>query len=349
MADLGSDYYPPGLLPPYPISPPAIPPHGYHPYPFCKGDYTKYCPDPFLCPCSSVWLREDVFFQLHFSPHNGSYTLPDIDEKLLPFEENKYSDSCCFYTAEQTRLFQYLHGWSPTAAAVSSAATSAASASITPSTDSPQPTTPPAHTIVLNNQQSAATDLTLLLNGGPSGAISSGIHSSATTLLTVSVTAPATSDQITDANTITSTRKRRRGILEQPTIDPGATASTADSSPSSATACKWGNCDFLYPTQREALEHIKSDHIGSRKNPKHDFTCRIRDCACGGKVFEKRDNVVSHITNVAFDIRYAVCPFKTDGCKVALKREWDLPRHIKICRFNPASERKKRKKTEDTE
>ncbi|KAK6352029.1 hypothetical protein TWF718_005178 [Orbilia javanica] len=99
--------------------------------------------------------------------------------------------------------------------------------------------------------------------------------------------------------------------------------------------CKWGTCSRVFTDQRVALEHIKSDHIKSRKYADYDFTCRIRGCPCGGKVFEKRDNVVSHVTNVAFDIRYAVCCFKPYGCTVALKREWDLPRHRKICKFRP--------------
>ncbi|KAK6510295.1 hypothetical protein TWF481_005012 [Arthrobotrys musiformis] len=120
---------------------------------------------------------------------------------------------------------------------------------------------------------------------------------------------------------------------KRPGGNAGATVSEVD--PAAPLVCKWGTCETVFDGQRACLEHIKADHIKSRRSPDYDFTCRIRGCPCGGKVFEKRDNTVSHVTNVGFDIRYAVCCFQPHGCKVALKREWDLPRHRKICKYRP--------------
>ncbi|KAF3902112.1 hypothetical protein ABW21_db0203402 [Orbilia brochopaga] len=338
-------YYPIGLLPPFPVTPPRNTPPGYHPYPFCRGDYTKYCPDPYYCSYGSVWLQEAAFIQLHCRAHDGCYTLPDIDQRIRPFLENQHPDyliSGSEYYAQRPKAY---------AASAYPASTAWPSAPLPLSQGTVYPSPQLVQNIQPDHQQGATANHPPLLLTRPvytaAAHMQSGELSRSTTTDIAAVTVPATSNTATPA--VLSTSKDASGleIYESTANDAVRIAPTSDGSLPSDITCKWGTCYLVFPTQQSALEHIKSDHIGSRKKLQYDFTCRIRECSCGGKVFEKRDNVVSHITNVAFDIRYAICPFKKDGCKIALKREWDLPRHKKICRFNPENDRKKRQKIEE--
>ncbi|KAF3912456.1 hypothetical protein ABW20_dc0103836 [Dactylellina cionopaga] len=332
--DATDQSYPMGILPPYHRQPERTPPPGYHPYPFCRGYYEKYCPNPWSCSAEAVWIDDTTFRQLHLSTSPNRPSDDDISKtNLIPF----LSD----YESREESLTQEGEPAKP-ADTRSDPSQNQPSTPVLPNLTqqvSSAPTTlatPPA----IRQTHSAITHpigefrvnvkwelLRRVSNDQPLPSCSpnSSLKPPSPPPRTPTVRSTYTG-MITPLSTVPRAQAR------PPNPGPPPSPPTPTPAP---IRCKWGACTITYPTQQQTLEHIKADHIGSRKMSHYDFTCRIRGCPCGGKVFEKRDNVVSHVTNVAFDIRYAICPFKEHGCGVALKREWDLPRHIKICKFNP--------------
>ncbi|KAK6526604.1 hypothetical protein TWF694_005186 [Orbilia ellipsospora] len=281
----------PGILPPFPTEPNRCPPPEYHLYPFCLGDYTKYCPDPSECPIGAYWIKEVDFKRIIcHRTQDGPCRRPRLPQMISYLTRGERE-------AQRRNEIEILENYGIDT----------------------------SHEIAIYNLQdsyhiqrtrklsSRISEFFSLLEPDPPPA-NQKKHDTATSTSESGIS--------TSSETPTSTT-----TVSQKTPCP--------SPPRLPGQCKWSTCPLLFSSQEETLEHIKKDHIGSRKGAFYDFTCRIRDCPCGGKVFEKRDNIVSHVTNVGFDIRYAVCPFKRYGCTVALKREWDLPRHVRICKFNP--------------
>ncbi|KAJ6260799.1 hypothetical protein Dda_5029 [Drechslerella dactyloides] len=313
--------YPMGSLPPFRTVSPKIPPPGCHPYPFCLGDFTKYCPDPWYCSCGAVYIEERDFLDIYFGHRDGSGAHPLGHQlRIIPFH-NSQEFSVSYINQTQPPYHHYpdayTQQWYQYPIGLENEI-------LTGPLQYPETSQPGMYDTTSCSMEPKSTSLT---SDSPYEMAAASFAHAMGAAPATSVTAP-TSDAITP----TSTDSPETLGTAKTHLEPTASAPD-DSSP--GITCKWGTCDLVYPTQRAALEHVKADHIGSRKKLYYDFTCRIRDCPCGGKAFEKRDNIVSHVTNVGFNIRYAICPFKTKGCKIALKREWDLPRHIRICRYNP--------------
>ncbi|EPS36679.1 hypothetical protein H072_9749 [Dactylellina haptotyla CBS 200.50] len=319
MSDNIDRYYV-GVLPPFPRVVTRYPPLGYHLYPFCFGDYSKYCPNPFFCPKRAVWMKEEIFGRLHLSS-SSEFTEDDIvDRHLLAFLNN-------MELARESRKEECTQN----------------TFTATPKIGAPQVDqmvstarlpTPCPNAQMLDWQVSKALPF-----NAPSQ-LQTPIRRNEEITMQQHSQAQAFAFQIDKPQPRLNPHQGYDSTISPPTSPENDQISltpptTPDTPSPTLIRCKWSTCTLNFYSQEETLEHIKSDHIGSRKMAHYDFTCRIRDCPCAGKVFEKRDNIVSHVTNVGFDIRYAICPFKKFGCGVALKREWDLPRHIKICKFSP--------------
>ncbi|KAF3937525.1 hypothetical protein ABW19_dt0209358 [Dactylella cylindrospora] len=367
-------YYPIGILPPHPIEPPKRPPAGYHPYPFCNGSYNKYCSDPWNCPIGAVWLREEAFLKLHYRPSGVGYSAKDLVGQTLAFKNDFQAAGAACQPGSSLNNPLNLDA-TPARASKENAMNSniGARARLQEQVQRTY-TTVLAGVFTYKSLQSLQLvesapsfgppfGVTPLMNGMYPPQIShrdpdppipiftpnAGIVQPSLTPTTTVKPAP----QSPPPSATTPQPTRRRLIFHNtfgPRVDTGQqppkpvrpprhynpkTGTMFGPSPNKPVTCKWEGCDTKFPNELAALDHIKFHHIGSRKFQHHDFTCRIRQCHCGGKTFDKRDNIVSHVTNVAFNIRYAVCPYQKFGCPVALKREWDLPRHSKCCKFNP--------------
>ncbi|KAF3208021.1 hypothetical protein TWF192_003193 [Orbilia oligospora] len=341
-------------LAPHPELPVAVAPDGFHPLQFCSGYWRDYCPDPYNCPFGAVWIRNDHFDLIHTrgSTCGTILTEGEIQEVAVPFaylpqEVPKYTCILPQYSRalrdtgphyprpyEAHHLAPYrrhLQHRVPTKIIMPASEPSTRAGTPVPSVS---PSSPPS----------------------PSSSSSSSSSDNDASVPPQQRPVPFRDITASQMNVVTLGSGSGKAEKKRVSLIPGSVLAPKPKSPSPSPppppppnppqprkppvapgpiVCKWSDCSQAFTDQRVALEHIKADHIKSRKFPDHDFTCRIRSCSCEGKVFEKRDNVVSHVTNVAFDIRYAVCCFQPYGCTIALKREWDLPRHKKICKYRP--------------
>ncbi|KAK6517608.1 hypothetical protein TWF281_004257 [Arthrobotrys megalospora] len=136
-------------------------------------------------------------------------------------------------------------------------------------------------------------------------------------------------------NPASSEHQKTGGSATTAVPAPSEAGSSDDgSSDAGSIRCCWTGCDRTFPNEPDCLRHVSLDHIKYKRDPDWDFTCRVRWCECH-RVYDKRDNIISHVTNVGFNIRNAFCRYKEFDCPVALKRKWDLYRHEDTCKFRP--------------
>ncbi|KAK6338570.1 hypothetical protein TWF730_002633 [Orbilia blumenaviensis] len=355
-------------LEPKPMTVHIIPPNGYHLVPFCSGHLRDYCPDPYHCPFGAIWVRQAHFLHIHYRESTSTRILTDeeVARESIPFSfgpgqipartcivEHQAEDlgvsgphyPRCYEAHLRAPYRQHLQHEVPVTIVALQPASRSSSVVSTTSTLVTRSLTPLSQTGSNENSNGALPTGSAPREPGPTPlsaaeerAITESPHLEGDTvsLAAASGTAANAAPSASAVPLLVAPAKKIVTLpLRQRRTETATRPSTESTDASSSVRCKWSTCEKVFDDQRAALEHIKCDHIKNRKAVDYDFTCRIRECPCGGKPFEKRDNVVSHVTNVAFDIRYALCPFKKHGCPIALKREWDLPRHRKICKFRP--------------
>lgn len=298
-------------------------PDTYYPKPFCAAIPGRLCPDPEVCP-NAIFIRKNVARALLIGGNKINLTSQDIHNASVSYK----AAASINYHANHLRFPQYQNFVQQQQQKQHEQLVKR------PRTDTPSQQNPLLSHLMRPYNSYPRLPPTLPYNiasYNKSVGMSSNAPSGATTPAYHPPTPP------TPPSSTQSDSEHPRQHLNRRYQSPiGITERRGPrTTRNKIIQCTWGDCTDRFATQESCLEHMKESHIGSKKSNHWDFTCRLRGCDCGGKSWSKRDNVVSHVTNTAFDIRYAHCPFKDRGCGIALKREWDLPRHIKICKYRP--------------